>query len=49
MTPYQQGVEAAKRPGSWIFDCPCCAGKQPHDYAEWVRGFRDTRAQQEGV
>lgn len=47
MTPYEQGVAAARQPGSWIFDCPYCAGKQRADYNEWVRGFRTERAAQE--
>lgn len=49
MTAYQQGRAAAQRPGSWIFDCPFCAGKQRADYDEWMRGFRAERAVQEGV
>jgi hypothetical protein len=46
-TAYERGVEDAERLGSWIFDCPFCASKNPQEYADWVKGFRYTRAKQE--
>lgn len=49
MTPFEQGREAARRPGSWIYNCPYCAGKQRAEYEQWMDGFRYERALQEGI